>query len=181
VKDARELYGIVAEFETPEHLLRAATRATETGYRRLDAYTPFPLEGLSDAIGFKTDRVARITLSGAILGGLTGYLMQYYANVIDYPLNIGGRPYHSWPAFIPVTFELTVLGGALSAAFGMLILNRLPRLHHPVFNHQDFNRASKDRFFLCIQAIDPQFDSSRTSEFLSSLEPILVQEVFDED
>lgn len=181
MSSSAELYGLVAEFESADLLLDAARKTREKGYLRIDAYSPFPLEGLSEAIGFEHDSVGLITLLGAIIGGLTGYLMQYYANVLDYPINIGGRPYHSWPAFIPVTFELTILGGALSAAFGMLALNRLPRLHHPIFQYPGFDRASKDRFFLCIHSKDPQFERSRTDHFLTTLNPLRVQEVYDED
>jgi hypothetical protein len=171
------LYGIVAEFDEPEPLMHAARKAREAGYRRMEAYVPFPVEGLAEALALPKDQVPLITLIGGVCGGLTGYLMQWYSNVIDYPINIGGKPYHSWPAFIPITFELTVLFAALSAAFGMLAMNRLPRLHHPIFDSPGFARASKDRFFLCIEARDPLFDRARTSGFLSSLQAMSVREV----
>jgi hypothetical protein len=174
-------YGLIAEFEAPDALLRAAEAASLHGYKKMDAYSPFPIDGLGEAVGLKGNRVAVITLVGGISGGLTGYFMQWYANVVSYPINIGGRPYHSWPAFIPITFELTILFAALSAAFGMFALNHLPQLHHPIFNGQDFKRASKDRFFLCIQTRDPSFELIKTGMFLMSLKPVRVTEVSDDD
>ncbi len=143
----------------------------------MDAYSPFPIEGLSEAIGFKQTRMPLIVLIGGICGGLTGYIMQYYLSVIDYPINVGGRPLHSWPAFIPVTFELTILGASLFAVIGMIALNGLPEPYHPVFNVARFHFASRDRFFLCIQADDPLFDAQQTRQFLSSLGPRDVAEV----
>ena len=172
-----DLYGILAEFERSDALLAGIAAARQAGYRRLEAYSPFPLEGLSEAMGFETDRVPLITLIGGIVGGLTGFIMQWYANVIDYPINVGGRPLYSWPAFIPVTFELTILGAALSAVLGMLALNRLPELYHPVFTQDNFERASKDRYFLCIRSADSRFDRALTREFLAKLAPLVVSEV----
>ena len=174
----RPMYGLMAEFETAEELLAAAWSVREEGYDHLDAYTPFPVEGLADAIGFSRNRVPIAVLGGGILGGGLAYFMQWYINVIDYPINVGGRPYHSWPAFIPVTFELTILFAAFGALIGMLALNRLPKLYHPVFNAPHFDRASQDRFFLCIEAEDPQFDRERTRQLLlEKTKAVVVSEV----
>ena len=149
----------------------------EAGYYCMDAYTPFPVEGLAEALGSHGTRVPLITLIGGIVGGLAGYFFQYWVSAIDYPLNIGGKPWNSWPAFIPVTFELTVLGAALSAVLGMLALNGLPQPYHPVFHVPRFAFASRDRFFLCVQAIDPRFDYASTREVLQSLAPRAVSDV----
>lgn len=172
-----ELYGLLAEFSEAKLLLKAVQETRGAGYQQIDAFAPFPLEGLSEAIGFTKDRVPLLTLVGGALGGIAGYMMQWYANVVDYPINVAGRPMHSWPAFIVITFEMTVLGAALSAAFGMIVLNRLPKLYHPVFTQENFSRASKDRFFLCIEADDTHFDSLKTADFLRRLGAIAVSEV----
>ena len=177
MKAAPPAYGLVAEFASDQLLVDAGRRARGAGYRYIDAYAPFSVEGLSDALGFRGDRVALITLVGGILGGIGAYFLQWYTAVIDYPINAGGRPLHSWPAFIPATFEMTVLGAALAAFFGMLILNGLPRLVHPIFNTPDFDLASRNRFFLCIEARDPRFEPGETRAFLDSLEPMRVAEV----
>jgi len=174
---ADAIYGLLAEFRDAEALVDATARATDAGYRKVDAYAPFSVPGLADALGFRKDRVALITLIGGIVGGIGIYLLQWYSAVIDYPINSGGRPLHSWPAFIPATFECTVLGAALAAFFGYLILNGLPRLHHPVFNARDFDLATRNRFFLCVEAADPRFDRSATQRFLESLAPLRVTEV----
>jgi hypothetical protein len=156
-------------------------KTREAGYRRIEAYTPFPVEGLSEALALKRNNVPLITLIGGLTGGLGGFFFQYWASVIAYPLNIGGRPLNSWPAFIPVTFELTVLGAALSAVFGMLALNGLPRPHHPLFNVQRFvKHATSDRFFLCIEARDPKFNLSESARFLKGLSAAHVSEVEDD-
>jgi hypothetical protein len=177
MRDKPSVYGLMAEFDTPEDLLEAAQRAYAEGYRRMDAYSPFPVVGLSEAIGFHGTRLPLVVLIGGIAGGLGGYLLQYYTAVIDYPLNVGGRPLHSWPAFIPVTFETTVLLAALCAVLGMLALNGLPRPYHPVFNVPRFELASRNLFFLCIESVDPHFDSERTWQFLECLGPRQVHEV----
>ena len=171
------LYGLLAEFETPDALLLAAQKAYATGYRKMDAYSPYPVEGLAEAIGFEKTRVPLVVLIGGIAGGLTAYAMQYYSAVWDYPLNVGGRPLHSWPAFIPITFELTVLFAAFAAVFGMLLMNGLPKPYHPVFNVPEFKLASQTRFFLCLEANDSQFRPAETRSFLETLGALAVREV----
>lgn len=174
---SERLHGLLAEFESADALLAAVHAATGEGYRRLDAYSPFPVEGLAEAIGFRADRLPWIILAGTLLGALIGYGMQWYSAVIDYPFNSGGRPLHAWPAFIVITFELAVLGGAFAAFIGMIVLNGLPRLHHPVFNTRAFQLASRNRFFLVIRADDPEFDREATRAFLEGLKPLAAQEV----
>jgi hypothetical protein len=171
------LYGLMAEFRTGDALLEAARRAREAGYRDVEAYAPYPVEGMAEAVGFRRNRVPLITLLGGVAGGLGGYFLQWYSAVIDYPINVGGRPLHSWPSFIPATFELTILGAALAAVLGMLAANGLPRLYHPVFNAPDFEQATRNRFFLCLPARDPNFDAGRSKAFLDSLQPMSVAEV----
>jgi hypothetical protein len=170
------LYGLAAEFETDAELMHAAEEAHAHGYRKMDAYTPFPMAGLAEALGKKNHIPLLVLLSG-ILGGCSAYFMEWFANVVSYPINIGGRPLHSWPAFIPITFELTVLGASLTAFFFSLGLSGLPHPYHPMFNLPEFERASQDRFFLCIEADDTLFDAEATREFLESLEPLNVAEV----
>jgi hypothetical protein len=168
---------MMAEFDTPVALVEAAKRTYQAGYKRIDTYTPFPVEGLAEAIGFHRDEVPLVVLIGGIVGGLTGYLMQYWMSAVAYPLNIGGKPYHSWPAFIVITFEMTILFAGISAVFGMLALNGLPMPYHPVFNVPRFTRASRDRFFLVVFSSDVKYDPAATRQFLESLDPRSVSEV----
>jgi ActD protein len=177
------LYGLLGEFDSPKQLMDAAKKVREAGYRRIDAFVPFPVEGLSQALGLgrKHDLVPVLTLAGGLVGGLTAFFFQLWANVSSYPMDIAGRPLNSWPAFIPVTFELTILGASLSAVFGMLALNKLPQPHHPLFNVERFKRASNDKFFLCIESHDRKFHLEETARFLQSINAQHVTEVRDED
>ena len=169
-------YGLLAEFSTPEELMHAAEEAYDAGFRKMDGYAPFPVDGLAEALG-KKNRLPLLVLIGGIIGGVGAYFMQWYANAVSYPLNIGGRPIHSWPSFIPVTFELTVLCAGLTAFFASFALNGLPRPHHPLFGVPEFDRASQDRFFLCIEARDRKFHPKGTRTFLQSLNPLSITEV----
>jgi len=173
----RILYGLMAQFEGPEQLLEATRRAYERGYRKMDAYSPFPVPNLSEALGVHTNHVPFLCLVGGILGGTAAYALQYWINVIALPMNVAGRPLHSWPSFIPVTFEMTVLFASFGAFFGMWALNGLPMPFHPVFNVPRFKAASRDGFFLCIECADPQFDLDYTRGFLLSLHPSAIEEV----
>ncbi len=164
------IYGLLAEFDSAEALLVATRQAYEKGYRKPYAYAPFPVEGLSEALGFHRTRLPLLVFIGGVLGCVGGYYLQYYTSVIDYPLNVGGRPLHSWPAFIPITFEMTILVAGLFAVLGMLALNGLPMPYHPVFNVERFALATRDRFFLCIEATDPLFDREQTRKFLEGLQ-----------
>lgn len=163
------MYGLMAEFDTAEQLLAASQRAHAEGYRRMDAYAPFAIEGLGEALGFRTNAIPLIGLTGGVVGALTGYGLQFWVHTTALAINVGGRPFNSWPSFVPVTFELAVLFSALSMLAGLFILNGHPEPYHPVFNAPGFERATRDRFFLCIQADDPRFDVVRTREFLSGL------------
>ncbi len=163
------IYGLMAEFETSQALVEAARRAHGEGYRKMDAYSPMPIEELHDALHMHDNRLPMIVLGGGILGALGGYGLQYWVSTIAYPLNVGGRPLHSWPTMIPVTFETTILVAALSAVLGMLALNGLPQPFHPVFNVPRFALASRNRFFLCIESRDPKFNIESTRSFLESL------------
>ena len=172
------LYGLMAEFHEVTGIVSATRAAYAQGYRRMDAFTPFPIEDLAEARGYHTrGRLPKIVLLGGVAGGVGGFLLQYWTSVVDYPLNIAGRPLNSWPSFIPVTFELTILAAALTAVLGMLALNGLPTPYHPVFNVERFALASRDRFFLCIEARDKQFDPLATRQFLAGLNPYEVSDV----
>jgi hypothetical protein len=165
------LYGFLAEFPDPESLKRCIRSARREGFTRMDAYTPFPVEGVADELGAPRSRLPLIVLAGGLIGGVGGALMQWYSSVFGYPLNIGGRPLNSWPSFVVITFELTILIGGLCGALGMLALNGLPKPHHPLFNEPHFDRATQDRFFFCIEAADPKFDLEQTWTFLEGLNP----------
>lgn len=160
------IHGAMAEFDTPEELLEAAERAYSEGYRRMDAYSPMPVTGLAEAIGFKRNKVALAVLIGGLAGVVGGYGLLYWITVIAYPHNVGGRPLHSWPAYIPITFECMILLASLTALISMLAMNGLPKPYHPVFNIPAFERASIDKFFLCIESSDPKFRTDDTLEFL---------------
>lgn len=175
--ERRSLYGLMAEFDNADALLKAAQRTYDEGYRRMDAYSPFPIHGLAQAVGYRHRILPWLVLAGGILGGVAGFSLQYWVSVIELPLNIGGRPLNSWPSFIPVTFECTILGAALTAVLGMLALNGLPKPYHPVFNAERFRLASSSRFFLCIEAADRKFEQSAVTAYLKSLSPYGVIEV----
>lgn len=164
-----ELYGVLGEFTSPESLIEAVEAARHHGYRRFEAYTPFPVEELPEAMKLGRCWVPPITLMGGIFGMIGGYGLQYFAAVWSYPWNVGGRPHHSWPLFVPFAFETTVLFASLGAVFGMLLLNGLPRPYHPLFNSPIFARASIDRFFLCIEAKDPNFEAGQARRMFESL------------
>jgi len=172
------LYGLMAEFSDPTSIVAAARKAYAAGYRKMDGYSPFPIEELGEALGYHTrGRLPRLVFMGGLVGCVGGFGLQYWCSVISYPLNIGGKPLNSWPSFIPITFELTILAASLTAVFAMLALNGLPKPYHPVFNVPEFRLASRDHFFLCIEAKDPRFDRGATFKFLESLSPGHVYEV----
>ena len=176
-RHAPPLYGVIAEFENPSDLVHAAHKTYEAGYRRINGYSPYPIEELSEAIGFHHTSLPLIVFIGGVIGGLSGFFMQYWIEVIDYPINVGGKPYNSWPAFIPITFEMTVLFAAFSAVLGMLILNKLPQPYHPVFNAPNFALATRDRFFLAVEANDPNFNHADVVELLKNLNAVEVTDV----
>jgi hypothetical protein len=167
----------MAEFDDPNALVRAARLTREAGYRRFDAYTPYPIEALAEAMEAHDTRLAPLVLLGGIVGGLAGYALQYWTSVVDFPLNVGGRPFHSWPSFIVPTFETTILAAGITVVLGMLALNGLPMPYHPVFNVPRFALSSRDRFFLCIEATDPLFDRDETRRVLERFVPRQVSEV----
>jgi hypothetical protein len=165
------LYGVMAEFDNPTDLVAAARQTYETGYRRINGYSPYPIEELWEAIGFHHTSLPIIVFIGGVLGALGGFFMQYYLSVFDYPINVGGRPFNSWASFIPITFECTILCASFAAVFGMLALNKLPQPYHPVFNAPNFALATRDHFFLVIEANDPKFDHDEVVDFMKSLGP----------
>jgi len=173
----RPAYGVMAEFESPDKLIAAARRAREEGYSRMDAYSPFPVDGLAEALDFKCPGVARLVFCGGVFGAIGGYALQYYCAAVAYPLNVGGRPLNSWPAFVPVTFETAVLCAALCAVGGMLLMNGLPQPYHPAFNVPRFALASRDRFFLLIETRDKNFERGKTERFLAAQDAYEVSEV----
>lgn len=172
-----DLYGIVAEFDTPEEIMEAARAARAEGYTRTDAYTPFAVEGLDEELGMKPTRLGWVMLLAGTAGLFLGFFMQWYANVVHYPLNIGGRPFNSWPNFIVITFEVTVILSSFAVGLAMLLRNGLPRLYHPIFNAPNFENVTRDKFFLCIESKDPRFDPDSTRRFLEGLRPTRVSEV----
>jgi hypothetical protein len=174
---SQPLHGVMAEFDESSKLIAAVEAVRAKGYRKIEAYTPYPIEELHHALGYHHSILPRLVLLGGILGGAGGFFLQYWINTMAYPLNIGGKPLNSWPAFVPVAFECTILLAALTAVVGMLVINGLPMPHHPVFNVERFALASRDRYFLCIEARDPQFDAAGTAEFLRTLESTHVAEV----
>ena len=173
----KPIYGVMAEFDNPTALVAAARAAHEEGYRKLDAYSPFPIEELSDVLHLHKNRLPLIVLCGGIIGGLVGYLLQWFVTVIYYPINIAGRPLHSWPAYIVITFEMTILFAAISAVIGMIVLNKLPMPYHPAFNVERFEHASKVKFFLLVESEDPKFDRQATLDFLKGLNASEINEV----
>ena len=173
------LFGVIAEFANAEDLLHAVPKARKEGYQVMEAYTPYPIEELNDAIGHGPSRVPVLVLLGGIVGALFGFGLQYWTSVVDYPLNIGGRPYNSWVSFIPITFECTILFAGLAAVLGMLVLNRLPMPYHPVFSVPRFQFASRDRFFLMVLARDPRFRAGETFRFMETLGASHVSDVED--
>jgi hypothetical protein len=169
---SKGMYGFLAEFKEPEELVEIAQRAREAGYRRIDGFSPYPVEGLAEALGSRHTKVPVIALAGGLTGGLGGYFMLYNSAVAFYPINVANRPLHSWPMFIPITFELTILFSGLFTAIGMLALNGLPKPHHPLFAVPQFSLATDDRFFFCIEAADPIFDAEKSRAFLNDFDPV---------
>ncbi|MGH8797588.1 MAG: DUF3341 domain-containing protein [Caldimonas sp.] len=165
-------WGLMAEFATADQLLAAARRAREAGYLQAEGYAPFHVEGLAEALGFTRTRVPFLTFIGGVIGGVGGYFLQWYTAVVDYAINVGGRPAHSWPMFIPVTFEMTILGAAFAAVLALLLGSGLPNLYHPVFNAPDFDLATRNRFFLCLRSDDPGFERAAAAELLDSMQPL---------
>ena len=173
----QRLHGVMAEFDHSDKLIAAVKAVRAQGYTRIDAFTPYPIEELHHALGHHHSPLPRMVLAGGIAGALFGFVLQTWVSTVAYPMNVGGRPFFSWPAFVPVTFECTILFASLTAVLGMLALNGLPEPHHPVFNVERFAMASRDRYFLCIESRDPRFDAAQTAEFLWTLEPTHVAEV----
>jgi hypothetical protein len=170
-------WGLLAEFASADGLLAAARRVRESGYERAEAYSPFPVDGLAEALGFARNRVPLFTFIGGLLGGIGGFWLQWYSAVVDYPVNIAGRPLDSWPMFVPVTFELAVLGSAFAAVISMFAANGLPQLRHPLFAAPEFDLATRNRFFLCLRSDDAAFDARESRELLESLHPMHCVEV----
>lgn len=175
--DGTAVYGLLAEFETADGLIDATRSAAAKGYSRMDGYSPYPIGEVADALGFPRSEIGAIMFIGGLCGATFGFLMQYYLNGIDYPINVGGKPMFSWPQFAPITWELLVLTASLSGVIGLFVLCGLPQPNHPLFNVPQFARATRDRFFLCIEATDPNFDLTSTRDFLDTLKPLSVAEV----
>jgi hypothetical protein len=177
MKPRNPIHGLMAQFDSPVAIRKAARRAWRAGYREMDAYTPYPVEGLSADLGLPRTRIPFVVLMAGIVGAIVGFGMQWYSMAVDYRFDVGGRPPNSWPVFIPIAFEVMVLVASFAALLGMLFLNGLPRLYHPVFNVPSFACASQDCFFLCIEATDPKFDLTQTRAFLAELNPKEITEV----
>jgi hypothetical protein len=177
MKDAARPWALMAEFRTADELLAAAQRVRQEGFAHAEAYSPFPIDGLAEALGFERSSVAPFTFLGAFAGGVGGFFLQWYSAVIDYPVEIAGRPLDSWPMFVPVTFEMAVLGGAFAAVIAMLAASGLPRLRHPVFGAPDFDLATRNRFFLFLRSDDPAFEAARAARLLDDLRPLRRVEV----
>ena len=163
------LHGVMAEFDTAQAVVEAARKTMRQGFSRVEAYTPIPIEELNDIIHKKRTVLPKLVLTGGLTGMATGFVLQYWASVIEYPMNVGGRPYATWPAFVVPSYELTILFSSLAAAIGMFALNGLPQPYHPVFNVERFSMASSDKFFLVIESADPRFDHAGTTRFLQDL------------
>ncbi|HJZ56488.1 MAG TPA: DUF3341 domain-containing protein [Gemmataceae bacterium] len=176
---APKTYGLLAEFDNPDALIAATKKAKAEGFSHMDTHTPYPVGETADALGFPKSEMAVVMFIGGLVGACGGFFMEYWTNGFGYPLIVGGRPYFSWPSFIPITFELMVLTAALSGLFGLIGICGLPRLNHPLFNSKTFDRASRDRFFLCVEASDPKFDLAQTTAFLRTLHPLSVEEVME--
>ena len=170
-------YGMLAEFDHPDDCIAAIKKTRAAGYKDIDAYSPYAVGGIIDALGFKKSEIGPIMFIGGMVGAISGFCMQVWTQAIDYPLNIGGKPLISWPMFIPVTFEMMILTASLSGVFGLIALCGLPMFNHPLFNSERFGRASRDRFFLCIEASDAKYDTQATQAFLATLAPLSVEEV----
>jgi len=174
---AAGLFGLIAEYDTPEQVLVAAEAARKAGYTRMDAYTPHPVEGLDDALGLAPTHLGYVVLAMGLFGAAAGYFLQWYSAAVFYPLNIGGRPLHDWPTYVVITFEVTVLLAAFTAGLYMLARNGLPRPYHPVFNTPGFERATRDGYYLCIETVDPRFDEDGVRGFLEGTAPVAVHRV----
>ncbi|MBY0512565.1 MAG: DUF3341 domain-containing protein [Gemmataceae bacterium] len=172
-------FGLLAEFETADQLVAATRRAKAEGYNLMDTHTPYPVGETADALGFPKSEMGVVMFVGGLTGACAGFFMQYWTNAYGYSLIVGGRPYLSWPSYIPITFEMMVLTAALSGLFGLLAICGLPRLNHPLFNSTAFDRFSRDRFFLSVEAADPKYDAGRTAAFLRTLNPLSVEEVME--
>ena len=177
VDEAPVLYGVMAEFDTADKMVDAARKAHDAGYTRMDCYSPYPVGDAADAMGYKKSEMGPVMFIGGLLGATGGFLMQYWTGGVNYPINVGGKPFFSWPSFVPITFELMVLTAALSGLFGLLASCGLPQPYHPLFNVPNFDRASCDRFFVCIESVDPKFEANAVRELLSGCQPLAVLEV----
>jgi hypothetical protein len=174
---APTVYGLLAEFATGDDMAAATRKAKAAGYNHMDCYSPYPVGDAADALNFPKSEMGAVMFIGGLTGAFSGFLMQYWCNTYGYALNVGGRPYFSWPSFVPITFEMMVLTAALSGLFGLIAICGLPRYNHPLFNSKTFDRATRDRFFLCIESTDPQYDAVATRTFLNDLNPLSVEEV----